>query len=99
MTDKRYIGSGKIKTFDNGGSIIKYSTPIDDLEKEIAKEKAAGKTWININICERKAPSDKGMTHYGVIDDWEPTQQQGQQSAPQAGNQAAANDFSDDIPF
>lgn len=101
MTEKRYIGAGKSKSFDNGGTIIKYSATIEDLEKEIAIEKAAGKTWININICERREPSEKGMTHYGIIDTWEPKPQGDspqEQPAPQT-QQVTQDQFDDDIPF
>ena len=98
---KTYVGNGKIKTFDNGGSQIRWSCTIEELEKAIAMRKAEGETWININICERREPSDKGMTHYGVLDTWKPTQQG---SAPQQSPQVnqvnnAPDDFDQDIPF
>ena len=101
---KTYIGSGKIRTFDNGGSIIKWSSPIDELEKAIAIQRAQGETWININICERKEPSEKGMTHYGVLDTWKPDPNKSQQ--PQSNTQSNAHtsapdldDMDSSIPF
>jgi hypothetical protein len=101
MTEKIYIFQGKEKVFDNGGSQIKLSTPIEELEKLIAHQRQQGDTWININICQRKAPSEKGMTHYGVLDTWKPTPQ----SAPPANNhqvthvQNNQDEFDDDVPF
>lgn len=102
MNDKTYLGTGKIQTFDNGGSKIKYACPIDELEKSIALQKADGQTWIRIDICERREPSDKGQTHYGVLDTWKPSQSP--QSAPQAPQNATpqggiSQEDIDSIPF
>ena len=101
MSDKIYIFQGKEKVFDNGGSKIRLSSPIEELERLISHQKAQGDTWINIDICKRKEPSEKGMTHYGVLDLWKPEGSKSQQPSqqPKVAQAPVDDDFSDDIPF
>ncbi len=72
MSDKIYIGNGKEKRFDDGGSIIKMSFSPKDLETMNAWANNDGNGWVNISVSKRKQPSDKGVTHYGILDTWKP---------------------------
>ena len=49
---------------------FKLSFSPDDVK--VLKENAKDGEWLNLKIMKRKAPSDKGVTHYGVIDTWRP---------------------------
>lgn len=71
MADKIFIGQGKEKVFDDGGSIIRLSFGPKDTKKinEIA---AANGGWVNIDISKRREVSDKGYTHYGTLNEWKP---------------------------
>ena len=93
---KTYLGTGKIQTFDNGGSKIKWACLIEELEKAIQLQKASGETWIRIDICERREPSDKGQTHYGLLDTWKPN---GQTTQAQNNYTPAPDLTGEDIPF
>lgn len=55
----------KEKTFDNGGSILKVRINAKELIK-IAGEDG----WVGLDICKRREPSEKGVTHYAVVDKW-----------------------------
>ena len=69
MSDKIYVGTGKIKEFSDGGSILKFSFTEKDLGT-LREHLSNG--WVNIAISKRKTPSEKGTTHYAVIDTWKP---------------------------
>lgn len=69
MENKIYIGSGKaIET--QYGQLMKLSFTQDDLEK-MQQNLSAG--WVNLVLKERREPSEKGVTHYMVVDKWKPT--------------------------
>ena len=88
MEKKTYIGNGKEKVFNDGGSILKFSLSPKDIEA--IKQWAVGNNgWCNINISKRKEVSDKGITHYGTLDTWKPNQKTAEQAFPR----------NDGIPF
>lgn len=88
--EKIYVGSGKEITFKDGGSIIKINISPDDLVKlNNAKSKGG---WVNLELHKRKAPSEKGQTHYLCVDTWKP------EATNTKSNSAPVNE-SDDIPF
>ncbi len=95
MGDKIYIGNGKEYTFPNGGMCIRLSFSPEDLIK--INDWARGNNgWCNIDVLKRKEPSKKGMTHYGVINQWKPEKKQDQQEAPQ---ESKKEDDLGDLPF
>ena len=66
--EKKYCGIGKnIKT--SYGNIMKLSFTETDV-KMLAENLDNG--WVNVKLLERKEPSEKGTTHYMVVDDWKP---------------------------
>jgi hypothetical protein len=89
MDTKIYIFNGKQVDFPDGGSKIKLSSPISELKKLIEHQEAMGEDWIKIDICKRKQPSEKGMTHYGLLDTWKPNNDVQGTKAPDI----------DDVPF
>lgn len=93
--EKQYVGHGKaIPT--KYGEIIKMSMTEEHI-KMLQENLSNG--WVNFDILKRKNPSEKGMTHYGVIDDWKP--EGGNQPATKPA--ATANDVdemdAEDLPF
>jgi len=102
MSDKIYLGTGKQHTFDNGGSKIGWACPISDLEAAIQVAKADGQDWLRVDICERREPSEKGATHYGVLNTWKPdgkTTQAQNNYKPQVNQVDNTPKFDEDIPF
>jgi hypothetical protein len=94
--EKQYVGHGKVVT-TQFGEIIKMSLREEDLK--ILQENLSN-GWVNFDILKRKAPSEKGMTHYGVIDNWKPNQGKNataQESRPVSKN--AEESTADDLPF
>lgn len=67
MADKTYINGLFIKThtFNDGGEIIKLAVKVEALVAELNQYQQDG--WVNIDLCRRKEPSDKGHTHYAVL--------------------------------
>lgn len=73
-TDKIYCGTGKLKEGKFGDRL-----ELTLWEKDVAAINArwdavrSGKfAAVKLVIQQRKEPSEKGYTHYGVIDTWEP---------------------------
>ncbi len=102
MPDKIYIGSGKSRFFQDGGEIIGFWFSREDIERINANLNAQG--GINIDICKRKKPSDKGQTHYGQLNNWQPDGKQGGKpsSVPTAGRPdggAVEHKGDEDSPF
>lgn len=65
---KEFLGSNiKVKTFDNGGSVLEVGIKAADLRKCVKGE------WVNFTISKRQTPSEKGATHYAYV--WKPGQQ------------------------
>jgi poly(A) polymerase Pap1 len=42
---------------------------------EFAKKYKNEGGWLNIDVLERKTPSEKGHTHYAQLDTWKPKEQ------------------------
>jgi len=68
--EKVFIGTGKIKEFDTGGSILKYALGPKDVETIVKAAEASESGWVNIDIKSRLKISDKGVTHYGELNTW-----------------------------
>jgi hypothetical protein len=94
MSEKVYIGTGKVLAGKNGfEDRLKTSISADDLRKLLEwAEQHNG--WATVVWQKRKEPSKNGATHYGVMDTWVP------QSHGHASAQPAAQPASDDpMPF
>ena len=87
-TDKTYVDAMFIKkrTFGEDGVALKVSVQCKDFFEFAKKHKNEG-GWLNFDIMERKTPSEKGHTHYAVLDTWKPKTEG---SAPAATAKTAA---------
>lgn len=99
MSEKIYLGTGKIHTFNGGGSKIAFAMLIDDLEKHLAKLKSEGENWIRIDICERKEPNEKGQTHYGLLNTWKPDSSKASKPTSAVVTHVSNDDSFDDEPI
>lgn len=70
MSDKTYVGNGRAKE-TKYGDLISFKLGPKDI-KTITDWAEKHEGWCTVTIFERKEPSDKGSTHYGVLDTWEP---------------------------
>lgn len=93
MIDKIYIGSGREKTFDNGGSVINLTISLDGIAqyfKDYGFTTDQGKKKLKLVVQKRREIDQYGNSHYVTVDTWKPEQQQ----AP-----PPAEEFEDDIAF
>ncbi len=101
MSEKIYIGNGKLKTFPDGGSIINIMLDLDGLSKHFENygfTTEQGKKKLKLIVSERKTPDTYGNTHSVTVDTWKPDKTN-QQTFPQQQSEQQ-NDFdSDEIPF
>ena len=75
MADHIYVGSGKEKTFQDGGSIITITVDIDSLNREFPNygfTTEQGKRKIKIKIGRRREIDQYGNSHLVEIDTWKP---------------------------
>lgn len=76
MADHIYCGSGKEKTFADGGSIITVTVDIDTLNREFPNygfTTDGGKRKIRIKVGRRREIDQYGNSHNVEIDTWKPT--------------------------
>ena len=98
--DKIYCGSGKEKTFDTGGSIIRVTLDLDLLIKEYDNHgflSGRGEKKININVGTRRTVGEYGDTHTVTLDTWHPGTYTPPVSKPLYDKPEIGED--DDIPF
>lgn len=75
MADKIYMGSGKEKTFDDGGSVISVHLSLEKIGeyfKDYGYTSASGEKRIKLNIGSRREIGTYGETHTVVLDTWKP---------------------------
>ena len=72
MAEKTYIGNGKVKETEYG-DLISFKLGPNDI-KSINKWAETHEGWCTVTIFKRREPSEKGTTHYGVLDTWVPDQ-------------------------
>jgi hypothetical protein len=105
--EKIYCGSGKEKTFENGGSIISLSVCLDEYPKEYLTD-FNGKRYLKLDVCRKREIDQYGKSHYVAVNTWQPEQVQQQNNntatrkeSPSQGNQQSnqQSQFEDDIPF
>ena len=72
MADKKYLNGIiiKEKEFDNGGKQLQIKIKVSEFIDELRSVEE--NDWANLIINRRKQPSDKGVTHYMVVDTWRP---------------------------
>jgi len=73
--DKIYVGSGKEKKFDNGGSLISVTLDLDILIKEYENHgflSNKGEKKIKITVGQRRSVGEYGDTHTVTVDTWHP---------------------------
>lgn len=75
MADHIYVGSGKERTFDNGGSVITVSIDVDKLInacKDHGYNSDAGKRYIKLKVGRRREIDQYGNSHSVEVDTWKP---------------------------
>lgn len=73
--DKIYVGSGKERKFDGGGSVINVTLDLDKLVAEYMNhgfKTNNGEKKIRITIGQRKEVGQYGDTHTVTLDTWHP---------------------------
>lgn len=95
MDERVYCGNGKnIKT--QYGDLLKLSLTEDDVK---ALQENLDNGWVNINVKQRREPSQSGFTHYLEIDTWKPDGSKAKSSGD-AGAATSTEDISpEDLPF
>jgi len=84
MTDKIYCGNGRVLT-TKFGQMLKLSLTSEDVQ---ALMDNIDNGWVNIKVCKRKEPSEKGTTHYLEIDTWKPEKKAADKPAEAAAEPA-----------
>ncbi len=77
--EKIYVGSGKEKSFDNGGSIINLTIGLDGIKEYFEKygfTTDQGKKKLKLIVSKRREIDQYGNSHYVTVDTWKPEQQQ-----------------------
>lgn len=91
MAEKVYCGSGKEKSFPDGGSIIELTIPIEELVQHAEvygfTASTSGRRMIRIKVSPRRQIGAYGETHTVEVDTWKPTPGAG---GPRAGGYGSA---------
>lgn len=70
MSERVYIGMAKsIET--KYGKMLKVSIHQEDVAK-LVTEASENSGWVNLDLKERREPSEKGWTHYFEVNRWSP---------------------------
>ena len=76
-----------------GNSILQGAICIDDLQEILQREDVQsltyeyeGKTYLNIQVVERKKPDNFGKTHYVKIDDFVPDSSKSKDASTKTGD-------------
>ena len=81
--EKIYVGGAKEK---NGNFGVFHSISFSAQDLEVLKQNLNSKGYVNLNMNQRRTPSQYGQTHSLTIDTWEP---QGGGGAPRQFQQTA----------
>lgn len=68
---KTYVGNGKEKTFDNGGSLINFGLKLSDLQAHVNE-----KGYVNLVIGKKKEVDKYDNTHAIWVNDFKPNKQE-----------------------
>lgn len=77
MAEKIYVGSGKEKVFDGGGSVISVHLTLNDMGKyfeEYGYTASNGDKRIKLKIGSRREIGNYGESHTVELDTWKPDQ-------------------------
>ena len=104
-----YCGTGKLKTVKgNNGEyeyleLLLFDKDVAGINDRFAAEKDSSFAAVKVAIKQRRTPSDKGATHYGEIDTWEPKRANDEPAARTGDVQdkydGAAADDNSSVPF
>lgn len=97
MAEKIYVGQGKVV---GRFGIISASVCLEDLIPHGQKSPKNGKTYVNIDISEMRAPNKWGKTHTISINDWKPDpskRRDDHQTSPERPKEADEVRYDDDI--
>lgn len=103
MSDKTYVDGLFIKSVNTKyGEILKLNIKVGELEQFLnTHENENG--FVSIDLIKRKEPSDKGLTHYAVLNEWKPKSANDSNEQVTTNNaeepQKDFNEDSDDLPF
>lgn len=98
MADKIYCGNGK-KITTRYGDMMRLSLTESDLQ---SLQDNLDNGWVNVKVCERREPSQSGMTHYLEVDTWKPGQDRDATAAAEPAKKAPAKTDevkAEDLPF
>ena len=113
MADEKIYADGFLikareVTFDGTPTeVLSVSIKVEDFKTFLDNNANSG-GWVKLDLRKRKTPSDKGQTHYALLDTWEPNKSGGDSKpAAKTGGKPAAKakaapapvDDDDDIPF
>lgn len=104
MAEHIYIGSGKERQFDGGGSSINVTLEIDSIE-EIFRQygflSKSGKRCVRLKLNSRREVGKYRETHSLEVDTWKPDPAQGQprETRPPERKTSREQDPQEEIPF
>lgn len=99
-TETIYVGSGKL-TKNTYGEFLSLTLGTEDVKKILEWQKE-NNGWCKLDVRMRKTPSEKGSTHYCVINQFKPNSQwQSSSSSIGTGSTLDINGStdSDNLPF
>jgi len=71
MSEKKYLNGVFVKEKQvKDFTVLKCSIKLEDL-KEFVNDSG----YVNFDLLKRKEASEKGITHYAVLDEWKPEKQ------------------------
>lgn len=99
MAEKQYVNGIiiKEKTFDNGGTQLKFSLKTEDVIAQLKELDENG--WCNLIVARRQKPSDTGITHYSYVDTWKPSKKPLMSETSRKDPMGGINKPEDDLPF
>jgi len=95
MTDKIYVGTGKIVNTQYG-DLPKLKFHKDDINTIVQWMKDNESEWANIDMKPKKEPEEGKPTHYLEVDTWVPEKKTEVNNTPVEANEG---NNSDNLPF
>jgi len=65
--EKKYVGNGKEKVFDNGSSLVNIGLKYSDLANFVNE-----KGWINLTVGKKRETDQYGNTHAVWVNEYTP---------------------------
>lgn len=99
MSDKIYADGLFLKSVKTQyGIIIKANIKVSEFTNFL-KQHVNENDFVSIDILERKEPSDKGHTHYSVLNQFKPTKSENKENNVELSNTSNTVQENDDLPF